>query len=277
MQDSLNRTGVQTERERTREEKIEAVAEKIELLIGDRSLRQVAAASGLTAAGLSNILKRKYLPSADTLRKLSSEKANPQNGVTLGDLLYAAGYQTESLNDVIDYVIKDSMIEVNPFSADGNRSRNVYLRAYQGQLYEMLGKGLVSDALLAKGIHFQLERIDPTAGIETVADMRIQLEDEKVKEWFCLFKDCSERRHLYLDIPRWVGRFFLIPSKPDRKLSIVVNSEDAYQKICMYKDAMSYRGELSVILIDDKKAELISETYLANYDLGDTSKEIYLV
>ena len=40
---------------------------------------------------------------------------------------------------------------------------------------------------------------------------------------------------------------------------------------------MSYRGELSVILIDDKKAELISETYLANYDLGDTSKEIYLV
>ena len=51
--------------------------------------------SGVAASYITAIINGKYLPSAEILRKLSVPYARPQNGITLEDLMIAAGYQED--------------------------------------------------------------------------------------------------------------------------------------------------------------------------------------
>ena len=76
--------------------------ELIKKLIGDRSFRQTSIDSGVANSYISGIINGKYKPSIKILQKLTAPEANPQNGVTLEDLMVAAGYQE-------DYVQKNNI------------------------------------------------------------------------------------------------------------------------------------------------------------------------
>ena len=74
-------------------------------LIGERSQRRTAQDTGVTASYITGIINKKYLPSAETLRKLSAPESKPRNGVTLHQLMVAAGYQEESTPATIEQLM----------------------------------------------------------------------------------------------------------------------------------------------------------------------------
>ena len=64
-----------------------------------RSYEAYARMAGISSAAMSKIRSGKYKPSPETLRKLSSDKANPQGGVTYEDFMKSLGYAGESESD----------------------------------------------------------------------------------------------------------------------------------------------------------------------------------
>ena len=69
----------------------EKLSQLVTQLCGERSKREVARKSSVAASYISGIINCKYMPSAETLRKLAA--AEPRGGVTLEMLMVAAGYQ----------------------------------------------------------------------------------------------------------------------------------------------------------------------------------------
>ena len=82
-----------TEANTEKQEAMKRVSELIKKLVGERSIRKTGEDSGVTASYITSILKLKYMPSAEILKKLTSASAKPRNGVSLEDLMVAAGYQ----------------------------------------------------------------------------------------------------------------------------------------------------------------------------------------
>ena len=79
-------------------EQIENVAKLVTLAQGERSRREMARETGIAASYINGIENKKYLPSADILRKIAN--GNPRKGVTLKALMVAAGYDTEVSTEV---------------------------------------------------------------------------------------------------------------------------------------------------------------------------------
>lgn len=73
----------------------ELLAELSKLAIGGRTLREFANQSGLSEGFLSRLTtgKLQSAPTRRSLAKLTADTSKPQNGITLGKMMEAAGYQ----------------------------------------------------------------------------------------------------------------------------------------------------------------------------------------
>ena len=71
------------------------LAELSRLAIGGRTLREFANVSGLSEGFLSRLTtgKLQSAPTRRSLSKLTADSSWPQNGITFGDLMAAAGYE----------------------------------------------------------------------------------------------------------------------------------------------------------------------------------------
>ena len=122
------------------ENRMQALINLLKDAQGDRSLREYAEASGISASNLSRIMNSKTvkMPSRKMLEKLASENAAPQNGITLEDLLIAAGYQTEYISDIDEQV--ESPDNTNKLDVDVSNNANfkinqlVRLNSYSSSL-----------------------------------------------------------------------------------------------------------------------------------------------
>lgn len=79
----------------------ERLAELSKLAIGRRSLREFSELSGLSEGFLSRLTtgKLESPPTKRSLSKLISNDTSPQNGITLGDVMRAAGYNFSGTQD----------------------------------------------------------------------------------------------------------------------------------------------------------------------------------
>ena len=55
-----------------------------------------------------------------------------------------------------------------------------------------------------------------------------------------------------------------------------LNNSDFYEFMAKYKDKISYRGDLSIVLVDVDSLSILEETYLSHYDEKETKTEFYL-
>lgn len=90
MRMDISRNGSVTELTYNRER----LAELSKLAIGGRTLREFANQSGLSEGFLSRLTTGKLTsaPTRRSLAKLTADTSRPQNGITLGDMMAAAGY-----------------------------------------------------------------------------------------------------------------------------------------------------------------------------------------
>lgn len=271
------------------------VASIVKELIGERSIRRTAEDSGVAASYITGILKERYLPSADILRRLSSPEAKPQNAITMEDLMIAAGYQTNYVEEAYKEALYEEItddengkpVDIRPDmnkimqninTANGQDSDEYieYRRRHFRELdimrerFGKVAKGLILQNLIEKQIQFTMS--DEGTGMRGIrADIIVELTGQPVDSWWFDFRwvrtgDGRPMNGSFINARTILGNLIFVTPDPRRKYSIVISSKNDYDFIKGYADKLSFRGELSIILIDEENYSLVEETYLSHYD-----------
>lgn len=257
---------------------MQRVSTLVKELIGERSIRRTAEDSNVAASYITGIINQKYLPSAETLRKLSAPTAKPQNGVTMEDLMIAAGYQT----DYIEVAVDD--MDGN-LSGGDSASQDLIREQHRERLqeirkFESKAAGIIYKTLAEKGLSFSYEK--EAMGVRGYRpDIAVYVNQQPVLEWWFEIRFLGNRtgrfgNRGYVNIRHILGQFIFVEPKPERKVSLVIDNKEDFEVIVSYKDKLAYRGELSVILIDTEMYSVVREEYLAHYNLNMHETEFFL-
>ena len=291
--------GDMSKKEYLKKQAIHKVALLVDELKGDRSIRRTAEDTGVAASYITGILKEKYLPSADILRKLAAPEAKPQNAITLEDLMVAAGYQTDYVEEAYKEALYDEVqddhsgktIDVQPniemlsriaayaekFNGPTPSQERQKQRMQEMSKFESLATGVIYKALAEKGIHFS--NANDVVGVRGFRpDMSVYVPMQPILEWWFEFKYIgADKNRGYINLKHILGQFMFIEPKLERKISLVISSREDFDILCGYKDKLAYRGDLSVILIDEETFSVVREEYLAHYNMYDNESEFYIV
>ncbi len=257
----------QHDREDNKQDKVSQVYELIKKAKGPgRSFTAYARSAGVSPASLTKIKNGEYMPSPDIMRKLTSEAADPQGGVTYDDLMRTAGY-ADHLMAYADMLS----------SRDWLAGRKNYRKLFEE--YSNKCHLLVYSALVNKGIPFRKEKEETLQDANLTGPLLfIQTMDSPIKEWIFEYKYFNDRyrRPMPDRIFTMLGMILRRPLNDTTKLSVVVNNKFAFQMLERYDHALSVRGEVSAILVNTDKGIIENEVYLSNYYDGDRSREVYL-
>jgi transcriptional regulator with XRE-family HTH domain len=213
-----------------------------------RSYEAYARMAGISSAAMSKIRSGKYRPSPETLRKLSSDKANPQGGVTYEDFMKSLGYAGESESDTDQH--SDTLSQ------------------YEKEITSQIYTALFEKEILSKKVNDDCDR--------RMYDLEIKLIDRPVESWFFSYLYFSPVRRsdpgmLYKELGRIMTTDF-----GGGKVTIVLNDPQVFEMFKTYERKLSFRGELSLLMYDMDLKMITGEYYLANAVEGDVSREIYL-
>ncbi len=244
----------------------------------DRSFAAYAKAAGISPAAMTKMKKGEYIPSPGTMKKLTSQEADPQGGVTYEDMMRAAGYESEEASNLRRLTVDEDALDDKDDKSTLDTVRKGYTLYEMCQRFEREAKSHIYTSLAEKGIAFKKSDYEleyrPGSGIDLVVDVM----DQGVSRWAFDFKLLRESRFVNtLALFATIGNALKLNIDKQTKLSFVFNDRKAVQILRRYEHAMSFRGELSVILFDLRKGELVEEFYLSNYYLDDHSREIYLI
>lgn len=300
------------DQQKKEQQKVEAkqrVSRIVRELIGDRSIRRTAEDTGVAASYITGILKQRYLPSAGILRKLAVPESKPQNGVLIEDLMIAAGYQTQYDEDTAINVMLEELKkqkqgkDIQPDEAmfrralkyqseisknskvfdNSEESRRLRRRNIQKEKdrFQKISKGIIYQELLENGFDFKIvEELISIRGFRP--DIVIKLENKFIDEWWFEFRyietgdESNVMWNSSLRARRILERYIFVKPEKNRKISIVINSVNVFEQLKTYKDKLSYRGELSIILIDIDKYSMEQEIYLSHYEPDSIKSEFKL-
>ena len=152
----------------------------------------------------------------------------------------------------------------------------------KNQQFSAIASGVVYSQLAQKGIRFRpgnKESLDYRLNEE---DSVIFVEEEGIEEWVfsivCMSDEDKEfNGFIKKTAPNTFIRFFFLPENKKRKISIVVNDEELYKVFAGFKGSNCYRGNVSVILVDEKQVRVVKEEYIAYYDTENPESNLTVV
>ena len=253
----------------------EEVASLVKDLVGNRTIKKTAEDTGVAASYISGMIKGRFVPSVAILKKLADPKANPQNGVTLEELMIAAGFTTNAMTYSYSTEEGSDIGFVAESCTYNTELTNYRMTMKEQKKQHALFAGTIVMSLSKKGIGFSISG-KPIVNYG-IGDLCIDVNERGIKEWVFEYVYLINRKKNYLQ--KLYHTFGVLSSQEpqkDKKISLVVNDADLYQVFMRYKDKMSFRGELSVILIDEANASIEKEDYISHYNEGDTSMEFYI-
>lgn len=260
----------------------------------DRTIRAYAKQSGVDPAIISKIIAGKYVPKKPkVLMDLTSSKAMPRNGITYKKLIEAAQYEESYKAGLIAGVGATSaalsaigglpMVAITTgLSVAGvtaslagkqkiKSKEDILDKAINDmQRFSTTAQGLIYGRLAQKGIMFTLNPERANNLTDNEFDSRMELFEQEVDDYIIgylyLDKDGSRDEKIIENVCHGVlNRFFFLKPSPKRKVSIVVNCKEVYDYLLKFKGQISYRGYLSIILLDLEKFSLEREDNLAFY------------
>lgn len=225
----------------SKDKRIKDSVEIVKRIKGDRSTRQMAIDSGVSASCLSGVLNGNHLISPDVANKITAPEAKPQGGETTEDLMIAAGYQTYSLSN-----------EGEAFSEkNSEKIKNE----------EKLFNGILISELVRSKIDFEIEQ----SLYNKEFDFAIKVGEKKWYFDFWINANENNQSSLYRSIYLKIGRLTMMKPDKQRKISIVTNSEAVFSYIKQHFNwDVSYKGDLSFIYINKDNKAL--EEYMSYYD-----------
>ncbi len=238
------------------------VAKLIVMARGSRSPHAFAKLIKVSSTAMYKYEKGTCLPKPNIMKRMTSEEVGPEGGVTYETLMEAAGYE----------VPEDSALITLALNEDGIIQKS---KPFEMLKYEKDGIKCVYLALVERNILFRKICDDQTTRNNNSINSRVELIDQPIKEWSFDFLYMSKPSTTLFYIK--IGKLATQEANDAVKQSIVVNNKDLFGQIKQDHSSLAYRGELSLLLYDSEKEELVEEIYLAHYDQGSKNKEIYLV
>lgn len=267
-------------------EKVSALIKKAQGEKKDRTIRQYAMDAGVSPASIVRICKGDNYASPETLRKLTSDKAKPRGGVTFEELMAAAGYINlnwdyyDSVNNInyentgvgdVEHLRTYVNEKEMPLQSEGTTDTRA-VRTQNIAKYKTQCMGIIHRTLSEKGLKFSNinQRELP---LRYCPEMAIKVEnglsENKIKEetWFYLFLpslgDTDEK--IKTRVRGHLGQMIFIKPNPDYKVTVLVDSELAFNYLIGYKGELAYRGNLSVAYLDIEALSIIKEEDIAHY------------
>lgn len=271
----------------------------------DRSLREYARDSGVDAAIISKIINGTYIPKkTDVYKSLTSQEASPRGGVTYKQLVEAAdsskSYQAGIVAGMGMVATEAALMAIGglPIATIGLETGVAAIASSLSsakrkggtdkvdevineiQQFVAISNGLIFSALGAKGISFQIKK-DRNDELKNQFDTYLKIDGQEVKEYIFRYAYLSkEQQKIQYIVENTTRRMieeliFLKPSK-ERKVTIVTNYPAAFGYMLSYKNNISYNGDLSIMLVDIKRAELHREEYILHFAGEGAARELYI-
>ena len=266
------------------------VGKTIETLMYENHLNQkeLAKKSGLTEAAISNYISGKRNPNATSVLKIA-EALNTSPEKILGD--------SKNLSETVTALLPIfSLGALSPLASLGGaiaagamlaskknkNSNNQILLDYEKELlrFKKIAISEINNILFYSNIKFRyVKDVKQEKGL--TPDHCIEMYEENLTSWWFIFwkesnkiafnqKMSKEDRAEFL-----LSKFMLTTPDKKRKSSIVINDLDLYKTFCDLKGYVSYKGNLSVILVDEEEMEILDEDYISYYD--DTCSDLDLI
>ncbi|WP_035796531.1 helix-turn-helix domain-containing protein [Butyrivibrio sp. MB2005] len=136
--------------------------------------------------------------------------------------------------------------------------------------FSTIALGLIYGALASQGIVFK-PGDEERAFDGPKPKSYITLVDACITDWWFHFEIKDDSFYKSTEMPTWarahqyLSRYICSKADPLRKISVVVNDIKTYEEFVKFKGNNSFRGNFSIILVDDKELRLVEETNIAFY------------
>lgn len=261
-----------------------SVGNKIKKIIIENEITQkdLAKLSGLSANTISRYVNNERKPNTEALEKIAS-----------------------ALGTNVEYLVSDSLVDFNIFSALGainpllmcssaivglgtisalskkkiemdkhnKETEEKKFKKIQSQIkkFKMMTTGIIMAALTENSIGFNTcTKRDKQ--IEDEPDLKVFIDDQIINEWWFVYWDRKLLQDSSIkfgddDLAKYlISKFmFTLPDKK-RKSTIVVNDEKLYDEIKGYQNAISYKGNLSVALLNIEEGSILKEIGISYFD-----------
>lgn len=140
--------------------------------------------------------------------------------------------------------------------------------------------GIILTQLGRRGVRCQVGDVQDLEAGHWVPDDYILVESPSVDEWWLVFFCEANRKNdqfFIHDMDRaymLFNRFGPTVPNPRRKASIVTDDKEIFTELCSFKGRNSYRGNLSVILIDAEETEVIQEENISSFEFEDSELKL---
>ncbi|MDC7280772.1 helix-turn-helix transcriptional regulator [Butyrivibrio fibrisolvens] len=233
------------------------------LVIGNRTLSQVAEKTEIHKSYLSRLKRGEHIPGIDIMKKLTAPESDPQNGISLEDFMIAARIISPNEGKYIsDLAVRKQKIQIE--------TREFVSKAWK----------IIDDTFFNKGI-----------ATREVNEREWDSEERGFKPDFVFKLNNVDRwyfKHLYIKSLEedYFSRFMCILGliacmSPDskHKVSIIINNPDAFIALDgVMQQGLALKANVSLILMDLKKNEVTYETIGSSYsDNGEVIKMPTLV
>ena len=280
----------------------------------DRTIKDYAKASGVDAAVISKIMAGKYVPKKTKVYEaLTTTAAAPRGGVTAAQLIKAAksskSYEEgridglKTLSKVLGAIgnVPVSSLSKNPYVAGASllaltgefatealiSKRSKASEKEDKSLNEVhrfsaIANGIIYGRLGQMGVSFIPSSKEELGISENSIDSYIKIQNPDVEEYVLRYlflneSDCKTDFIMETATRRIIEELIFLKPNPKRKISIVTNCKEGFETLMKYEEKLSYRGNLSAVLIDIESIKLADEKYLSLYDYESQKNMLNLV
>lgn len=281
---------------------VQGIGKEIEKLMIQNGLnqKQLSAASKLTEAAISNYLKGTRQPNKTSLAKIAKAlNTTPENltktsysplGATtalraLSIALSSAAMLSPALMIAAAIGGAGALTLDELFSGSKEKKKSTgdldkILLEYKKKLlrFQKISIAAIQTRLTDKKIEFSYNSGKNSQETQNQPDYSVDIYNEKIDSWWFIFYidstviDNDFKVDKKNQAASLISKFALITPSNKRKMSIVINDKGLYDAICSYKGNIAYKGNLSVILIDENEIDIKNEDNIAYY--GDENDEL---
>ena len=280
-----------------------SLGELVKRAKGNRTLEEYSKDSGIDATTISKMIRGKYVPrKTKVYEDLTSLKAAPQGGVTCEQLLKAAGYSSSYVAGVMAVQSTLAAIGTLPVTAlpivgtvvagttiaaehkkKVKEEREKLNKALgDAQRFAATAIGIIYGNMVGKGIQFRPASKAKNELSEYKLDTYVQIEGEPIDEYIFVYLYLSKTDRgseiiVENTVKRNVERLVFLKASASRKVSIVINCKEAYDYFLKFKGELSYKGNLSGILVDVDSVCVEREDYISFYAESESDELLRII
>ena len=277
---------------------------------GKRTLKEMEQDTGIDASVISKMIRNVYTPQKeDVFKVLISPKSHPQADIKLEELIAVAKIHKKNQSDIekgveaakkvleaigdvyVHSILPTGINTIFPLASmpvtkpivgtaakvkKGAKTEESLSEGFKQ--YMTITNGILYGLLAQKSISFvPVNKEDnPYKVVGTSTLIRVtnnNIEECLIK--YIYFKGYSSEAEAIIknSVKGTLEKLLFLPQNSRRKTAIVVNHEEVYKELIKYKEQISLKGILSVVLLNEEKFILEKEDYISFYN---DSNEEYL-